>query len=85
MEPQGLDLDTLETGQHTEPMVLNLGPAHPCTHGTVRIVVELSGETVDYQGRAEIIEREVAERKKAGRGRQKKDDSDTHPLQPRLL
>ncbi|MCB0309918.1 MAG: hypothetical protein KDD42_01705, partial [Bdellovibrionales bacterium] len=31
---------------HSETMVLNLGPAHPATHGTVRIVVELSGETI---------------------------------------
>jgi len=27
-------------------MVLNLGPAHPAMHGTVRMVVELEGETI---------------------------------------
>ncbi|MBX7137089.1 MAG: NADH-quinone oxidoreductase subunit D [Oligoflexia bacterium] len=31
---------------HSETMVLNLGPAHPATHGTVRIVAELSGEKI---------------------------------------
>lgn len=31
---------------HTESMILNLGPAHPATHGTVRIVVELTGERI---------------------------------------
>lgn len=31
---------------HTDTMVLNLGPAHPATHGTVRIAVELSGEKI---------------------------------------
>lgn len=31
---------------HSETMVLNMGPAHPATHGTVRIVAELSGERI---------------------------------------
>lgn len=31
---------------HSETMVLNMGPAHPATHGTVRLVVELSGEKI---------------------------------------
>lgn len=31
---------------HTETMVLNMGPSHPATHGTVRITVELSGERI---------------------------------------
>jgi NADH-quinone oxidoreductase subunit D len=29
-----------------EPMRLNLGPAHPATHGTVRIVLDLDGEII---------------------------------------
>jgi NADH-quinone oxidoreductase subunit D len=29
-----------------EPMPLNVGPAHPAMHGTVRIVMELSGENI---------------------------------------
>lgn len=29
-----------------EQMVLNFGPQHPATHGTLRIVLELDGETV---------------------------------------
>lgn len=31
---------------HTESMILNLGPAHPATHGTVRIAAEISGERI---------------------------------------
>lgn len=28
-------------------MVLNMGPSHPCTHGTVRLIVELNGERIE--------------------------------------
>jgi NADH-quinone oxidoreductase subunit D len=31
---------------HSETMVVNMGPAHPATHGTVRIVTELVGEKI---------------------------------------
>ncbi len=31
---------------HTETMVLNLGPAHPATHGTARVAAEISGEKI---------------------------------------
>lgn len=31
---------------HSETMILNMGPAHPATHGTVRVVAELSGEKI---------------------------------------
>lgn len=34
------------TGLRTEVMTLNFGPQHPATHGTLRIVLELDGETV---------------------------------------
>ena len=30
----------------TERMVLNFGPQHPSTHGTLRIIMELEGETI---------------------------------------
>ncbi|MBI4379479.1 MAG: NADH-quinone oxidoreductase subunit D [Nitrospinae bacterium] len=31
---------------HTEHMVINMGPSHPVTHGTVKFVVTLDGETI---------------------------------------
>lgn len=31
---------------HSESMILSMGPSHPATHGTVRIIVELSGEKI---------------------------------------
>ena len=30
----------------TEPMRLNMGPSHPAMHGTVRMVLDLDGETI---------------------------------------
>jgi NADH dehydrogenase I D subunit len=30
----------------TDRVVLNMGPIHPATHGTLRIIVELDGETI---------------------------------------
>ncbi len=46
MEPLDCDLDDGELELSSEPMQLNMGPSHPAMHGTVRIVVELSGETI---------------------------------------
>jgi NADH-quinone oxidoreductase subunit D len=46
MEPIDLDLEESELELPSEPMHLNMGPSHPATHGTVRIVLELSGETI---------------------------------------
>ena len=31
---------------HTEHQILNMGPSHPATHGTVKFVIELDGETI---------------------------------------
>jgi NADH-quinone oxidoreductase subunit D len=46
MEPLDVELEDGELELPTDPMLLNLGPSHPAMHGTVRIVVELSGETI---------------------------------------
>jgi NADH-quinone oxidoreductase subunit D len=46
MEPLDTDLDEGELELPAEPMHLNMGPSHPAMHGTVRIVLELSGETI---------------------------------------
>ena len=46
MEPIDLDLEENELELPSEPMHLNMGPSHPAMHGTVRIVLELSGETI---------------------------------------
>jgi NADH-quinone oxidoreductase subunit D len=46
MEPLDEDLDSAQLEMGSEPMLLNVGPAHPAMHGTVRLVLELSGETV---------------------------------------
>jgi NADH-quinone oxidoreductase subunit D len=46
MEPLDVELDEGELELPAEPMHLNLGPSHPAMHGTVRIVLELSGETI---------------------------------------
>lgn len=36
----------LEAHLQTRNMVVNLGPSHPATHGTVRLRIELDGETI---------------------------------------
>ena len=35
--------DELEAHLQTRNMVVNLGPSHPATHGTVRLRIELDG------------------------------------------
>jgi NADH-quinone oxidoreductase subunit D len=40
------DALSVEQELPTEPMTINLGPSHPATHGTVRIVAELDGEII---------------------------------------
>jgi len=46
MEPLDQDLDVAELEMPVEPMLLNVGPSHPAMHGTVRVVMELSGESI---------------------------------------
>ncbi len=35
-------------GFRTEEMILNMGPQHPSTHGVLRLVLQLEGETVTH-------------------------------------
>jgi NADH-quinone oxidoreductase subunit D len=38
--------DDFERDLHTEHQVLNMGPSHPATHGTVKFLIELDGESI---------------------------------------
>jgi len=44
-QPSGDDAE-LEAHLQTRRMMINLGPSHPAMHGTVRMRVELEGETI---------------------------------------
>ncbi|HEY2095013.1 MAG TPA: NADH-quinone oxidoreductase subunit D, partial [Pseudonocardia sp.] len=42
----GGDWDTVVNDEHDDRIVINMGPQHPSTHGVLRLVLELEGETV---------------------------------------
>ena len=45
----GQDWDSVVQGvtdEHAERVVVNMGPQHPSTHGVLRLILELEGETV---------------------------------------
>ena len=42
----GQDWDTLSARTDEDTLVVNMGPQHPSTHGVLRLVLELDGETV---------------------------------------
>jgi NADH-quinone oxidoreductase subunit D len=42
----GGDWDSIVPGDEDERIVVNMGPQHPSTHGVLRLVLELEGETV---------------------------------------
>ena len=46
MEPLDLEIEKGTLELPSDPMRLMMGPSHPATHGTVRMVVDLSGEVV---------------------------------------
>ena len=46
LTPRDLVLGPDEWPESDETMVVNLGPQHPSTHGVLRVVLELEGETV---------------------------------------
>ncbi len=37
----------LDDSLRSKTMILNMGPAHPATHGTVRLILELDGERIE--------------------------------------
>ncbi len=41
---------TRQSDLHTDRMILNMGPSHPATHGTVKFTTELDGETIVDMG-----------------------------------
>jgi NADH-quinone oxidoreductase subunit D len=47
MEPTDYDIDEADLELPAEPMKLNMGPSHPAMHGTIRMVLELDGESVE--------------------------------------
>jgi len=46
MQPQPPIRSYLEKSADPNSVVVNIGPSHPATHGTIQIVAELDGETV---------------------------------------
>ncbi len=45
-DPNLPEENELEAHLQTKRMTLNMGPSHPATHGTVRMKIELEGETI---------------------------------------
>src|SRR5512143_1611982 len=48
-EPRALQLDqsaSLAGGLRRDTMTINMGPQHPSTHGVLRLVLTLDGETI---------------------------------------
>ena len=47
----GADWDEVVSGakdaEHDERLVINMGPQHPSTHGVLRLILTLDGESVD--------------------------------------
>src|SRR5258708_17705705 len=40
------DSQPMEDGQHMDTMTINMGPQHPSTHGVLRLILTINGETV---------------------------------------
>lgn len=46
MSTRTLDFDTTPVARPLDTMTLNMGPHHPSTHGVLRVLLELDGETM---------------------------------------
>jgi NADH-quinone oxidoreductase subunit D len=42
------DTITLDPGHEDEHIVVNMGPQHPSTHGVLRLILEMEGETIQH-------------------------------------
>ena len=45
-EIEAYQREARELDLQAEPMILNIGPSHPATHATLRLIAELDGETI---------------------------------------
>jgi NADH-quinone oxidoreductase subunit D len=45
---EGADWETVVDAVSDETLTVNMGPQHPSTHGVLRLVLELDGETVNH-------------------------------------
>jgi NADH-quinone oxidoreductase subunit D len=45
---EGADWETVVDAVSDETLTVNMGPQHPSTHGVLRLVLELDGETVEH-------------------------------------
>jgi NADH-quinone oxidoreductase subunit D len=52
-DPSGIELPIERRSKTSRHMTLNMGPQHPSTHGVLRVVLELDGETI-LKARPEI-------------------------------
>ena len=52
-DPTGIELPVEQQAPRARHMTLNMGPQHPSTHGVLRVVLELDGETI-LKARSEI-------------------------------
>jgi NADH-quinone oxidoreductase subunit D len=52
-DPTGIELPEEQQAARARHMTLNMGPQHPSTHGVLRVVLELDGETI-LKARSEI-------------------------------
>ena len=57
-EPRTLQVDEseqLDESTRRDTMTINMGPQHPRTHGVLRLVLTLDGETISRRGPTSAI------------------------------
>ena len=80
--------EILEQQEGVEMLALAMffgATSDPTYHGNQERLGRLSEGTIAYEGRAEVVEEEIASRKARAKGRDKSGDEEDGPQQPRLL